>query len=72
MTRSGVLDNDAREMIFFALDLAHKTHGYFDPTVGKRLTELGYGNRYIIERDETSLFESILREDRVGIPYIRS
>ncbi len=31
-------------MIIFALDLAHKTRGYFDPTVGKRLTELGYGN----------------------------
>ena len=72
MTRSGVLDNDAREMIIFALDLAKRSDGYFDPTVGKRLTELGYGNRYIIERDETSLFESILRENRVGIPYIRS
>jgi hypothetical protein len=25
------------------LELATKTDGYFDPTVGKRLTELGYG-----------------------------
>lgn len=72
ITRSWILDSDAREMILFALDLAHKTHGYFDPTVGKRLTELGYGNRHIMQRNEVSHFESILREDRVGIPYIRS
>ncbi len=72
MTRSGVLDNDAREMIVFALDLAKRTDGYFDPTVGKRLTELGYGNRHIMQRDEVSLFESMLREDAIGMPYIRS
>lgn len=30
-------------MLSFALDMAHKTDGYFDPTVGKKLTELGYG-----------------------------
>ena len=71
MTRSGTLDSDAREMIVFALDLAHKTHGYFDPTVGKRLTELGYGNRRIMPRDEALLFRSALREDGDGIPYVR-
>lgn len=31
-------------MLIFALDLARKTDGYFDPTVGKRLRDLGYGN----------------------------
>ena len=29
-------------MLEYMLDLAMKTDGYFDPTVGKRLTELGY------------------------------
>lgn len=31
-------------MLLFMLDISRKTDGYFDPTVGKRLTELGYGN----------------------------
>jgi thiamine biosynthesis lipoprotein ApbE len=31
-------------MLEFMLKIAEKTDGYFDPTVGKRLTELGYGN----------------------------
>ncbi len=31
-------------MLTFALTLAKKSDGYFDPTVGKRLSELGYGN----------------------------
>jgi thiamine biosynthesis lipoprotein ApbE len=30
-------------MLSYMLGLAMKTDGYFDPTVGKRLTELGYG-----------------------------
>jgi thiamine biosynthesis lipoprotein ApbE len=29
-------------MLKFMLEIAEKTDGYFDPTVGKRLTELGY------------------------------
>ena len=33
------------------LEMAQKTCGYFDPTVGKRLTELGYWNRKIILPD---------------------
>jgi thiamine biosynthesis lipoprotein ApbE len=41
-TRRAVLDMDARAMLLCTLDIAEKTDGYFDPTVGKRLTELGY------------------------------
>jgi thiamine biosynthesis lipoprotein ApbE len=29
-------------MLTYAFDVAKKTDGYFDPTVGKRLVELGY------------------------------
>lgn len=32
-------------MLLYALEVAKKTDGYFDPTIGKRLTELGYGNK---------------------------
>ena len=39
-TRSGILDDDGKKMLIFAIELARKTEGYFDPTVGKRLTEL--------------------------------
>ena len=46
-TRSGMLDDDARAMLSFAIALARKTDGYFDPTVGKRLTELGYGRQMV-------------------------
>ncbi len=42
--RKGILDADAKNMLICALDVAHATDGYFDPTVGKRLRELGYGN----------------------------
>jgi thiamine biosynthesis lipoprotein ApbE len=31
-------------MFSYALELARRTDGYFDPTVGKKLRELGYGN----------------------------
>jgi thiamine biosynthesis lipoprotein ApbE len=31
-------------MLSYMLELATKTDGYFDPTVSKRLAELGYGN----------------------------
>lgn len=34
-------------MLVFALDLAKVSDGYFDPTIGKRLSELGYGNTKI-------------------------
>jgi thiamine biosynthesis lipoprotein ApbE len=33
-------------MLDFMLALSKKTDGYFDPTVGKRLTELGYGRDF--------------------------
>ncbi len=46
-TRSGILDADATNMLSFALELAWETSGYFDPTVGKRLTELGYGRKMV-------------------------
>lgn len=42
-SRRATLDEDARFMLLFALDIANKTDGYFDPTVGKRLRELWYG-----------------------------
>lgn len=32
-------------MLTYMLDIAERTHGYFDPTIGKRLTELGYGKK---------------------------
>lgn len=41
-SRRALLDADAKNMLMFALDMARKTDGYFDPTVGKKLTELGY------------------------------
>ncbi|MBC7503479.1 FAD:protein FMN transferase [Candidatus Gracilibacteria bacterium] len=47
MSRRGVLDKAGKQIIEFMLDLSEKSDGYFDPTVGKRLTELGYGNQKI-------------------------
>ena len=38
--RTGTLDTDGQKMLEFILDISQKTDGYFDPTVGKRLTEL--------------------------------
>jgi thiamine biosynthesis lipoprotein ApbE len=35
-------------MIEYAIEVAKNTNGYFDPTIGKRLTELGYGNKNIV------------------------
>ena len=43
--RSGILDNDSQTMLSMMLDIAANTNGYFDPTVGKKLTELGYGKK---------------------------
>lgn len=40
-----MLDIDAKTMLTYMLEVARKTDGYFDPTVGKRLTELGYGKK---------------------------
>jgi FAD:protein FMN transferase len=36
---------DAKKMLQYMLQVARDTDWYFDPTVGKRLTELWYGNR---------------------------
>lgn len=46
----GELDADSKTMLDFSLDLAQKTGGIFDPVVGSRLTQLGYGSR------ETAMF----------------
>lgn len=45
--RRATLDSDGMSMLSYMLDLSKKTDGYFDPTVGKRLTELGYGKPII-------------------------
>ncbi len=42
--RSNILDEDARSMLEISLQIAQKSDWYFDPTIWKRLTELGYGN----------------------------
>ena len=44
-SRRATLDTDGTKMLECMLDLAKKSDGYFDPTVGKRLTELGYGKK---------------------------
>jgi len=38
--RVGMLDPDGQKMLSLMLDISRRTDGYFDPTVGKRLTEL--------------------------------
>ena len=38
--KTGTLDTDGRKMLEFMLDISRQTDGYFDPTVGKRLSEL--------------------------------
>jgi FAD:protein FMN transferase len=57
INRRWTLDDDAREMLLFALDIARKTDGYFDPTVGKRLTELGYGVQWILNSEQWIISE---------------
>lgn len=54
--RTGVLDIDGKKMLEYMLGVSHHTDGYFDPTVGKRLTELGYGKKN----------DDIFRESRFG------
>ncbi len=41
--RSAILDEDGKNMLAFALEVAQNTHGYFDPTVWSRLSTLWYG-----------------------------
>lgn len=38
-TRRWILDRDSRNMIEYALEVAQNTNGYFDPTIGKRLSQ---------------------------------
>jgi thiamine biosynthesis lipoprotein ApbE len=45
--RSAILDSDGKKMLTYMLDIARRTDGYFDPTIGKRLTELGYGRKMV-------------------------
>lgn len=45
--RTSSLSKDAKNMIEYAIKVAKNTNGYFDPTIGKRLTEMWYGNREI-------------------------
>ena len=41
--RTATIDTDGQKMLGYMLSVSANTDGYFDPTVGKRLTELGYG-----------------------------
>lgn len=43
--RIGILDIHGMKMLVTMLEIAKNTDGYFDPTVWKRLTELGYGKK---------------------------
>ncbi len=45
LERSWILDLDSKNMLMVMLEIAKNTDGYFDPTIGKRLTELGYGKK---------------------------
>ena len=38
--RTGTLDADGQIMLNKMLEIARNSNGYFDPTIGKRLTEL--------------------------------
>ncbi|MDD2693579.1 MAG: FAD:protein FMN transferase [Candidatus Gracilibacteria bacterium] len=60
ISRKGILDEDAVRMLSFALKVAQKTDGYFDPTIGKRLRDLGYGNRETEIRKSENIFDDIL------------
>lgn len=57
--RGGILDHDAKVMLSYALELARKTDGYFDPTVGKRLRDLGYGHPDTEVRTSENIFDDI-------------
>lgn len=45
--KTAELDEYSREMCIFMQKIARESKGFFDPTIGKRLTELGYGNQEI-------------------------
>jgi len=71
ISRKGILDEDAIRMLSFALEVAQKTDGYFDPTIGKRLRDLGYGNRETEIRKSENIFDDILSssETKGGSDY---
>lgn len=50
--RRWVLDTDAKKMLTYALGMSRSTDGYFDPTVWKKLTELGYGRQWIMNNEQ--------------------
>jgi thiamine biosynthesis lipoprotein ApbE len=54
-------------MLEFMLDVARETDGYFDPTVGKRLTELGYGNTQIENRKSKIDGNGAIHDSRITI-----
>ncbi len=51
-SRRGTLDTDGKNMLSYMLELATKTDGYFDPTVWKRLAELGYGLQWKMKSEQ--------------------
>lgn len=42
-----MLDEHSKTMIEYIKTIAGNSWGYFDPTIGKRLRELGYGNTWV-------------------------
>ena len=44
-TRQAYIDEEGFRMLSFALVLAKRTNGAFDPTVGSLLSRLGYGRK---------------------------
>jgi thiamine biosynthesis lipoprotein ApbE len=60
--RTATLDIDGQKMLTYMLTVSANTDGYFDPTVGKRLTELGYG-----KRSDQNIVPVIPPEDSGGI-----
>lgn len=67
--REATLDLDGKNMLSFALRIADSTDGYFDPTVGRRLTELWYGNQNILsshtEKYSGNYKDVEIRDERV-------
>jgi len=53
-------------MLTCALDVAQATDGYFDPTVGKRLRELGYGNPDTAVSLSENVFDDIFGSSNTG------
>lgn len=74
--RSWILDSHGRTMLEYMLSLVKKTEGYFDPTIARRLSELGYGNPLIplsiTEEDSGKIHTAtdiIIEWDTVTLPH---